>query len=322
MNNDSLSAFLSTPLKLSAGFTFPSRAIMSPMEGLMNSPLFFQTAKTLSLIDFWMPPFQGISPHAVPSPASLRKKYKIYLQEGFPFFLQYLGHDPESAAEGTFHAAEAGIKGVNFNFACPSKTVLKSHSGGALLQNPRLMQKMILAAKKKVPQMCISIKIRTGFQRMEECKEIFEILKDSGVDLVICHARTVEEKYSFLSGDEISKRMCLAVESAGSIPLFGNGDIVNDETAARYRECGCCGIAAARGLLKDPWLLRRLKGESCCDAEEGKKLFLTTFQNSLRGRQGRGTLAECIKIAYGEDSQEFRNYLQTVQKQGQKKDKA
>lgn len=302
------------PLILQNGMVFPSRVIMSPMEGIMNSPLFFRTVCELSLADFWMPPFQGISPHAVPSPGALRKKYRIYLESGLPFFIQYLGHDPAAAAEAVRNAAAAGIKGVNFNFGCPSKTVLKSASGGAVLKEPRLMEKMLLAAKNAVPGMTVSIKMRIGYSSFKECKTLLNIVKNTGVDFVICHARTVEEKYSFLSKDAIKERMDMAVEEAGNIPLFGNGDICGKEMADLYFSCGCSGIGIARGLLKDPWILERLKNKSCPDVSAGRKRFLEVYKNSLSGKKGKGTYAECIRLAYGEDSEEFRNMIRENRK--------
>ena len=302
------------PLKLTNGSFLPSRVIMSPMEGIMNSPLFFETVSSLCLADFWMPPFQGFSRHAVPSAGALKKKYAPYMQSGITFFIQYLGHDPDAAAQAVRNAAEAGIKGVNFNFGCPSKTVLKSASGGAILKEPLLMEKILLAARNAVPEMTVSVKMRMGYTHFRECETLLNIVQNTGMDFVICHARTVEEKYSFLSMDSIKERMDMAVKAAGNVPLFGNGDICGKEMADIYFSCGCSGISIARGLLKDPWILKRLKNIPCPDTGEGKKLFLETFRNSLSGKKGKGTYAECLRLAYGEDSGEFRQMIRENQK--------
>ena len=105
MVREALLQSLMLPLKLTEEFSLPSRAVMSPMEGLMSSPLFFNVSLALDTVDFWMPPFIGVSHHAVPSPASLRKKYKLYLDSGIAFSLQILGHDPDSASKAVSHAA-------------------------------------------------------------------------------------------------------------------------------------------------------------------------------------------------------------------------
>ena len=308
MDDAALFRLLSEPLPLTENFTLPSRAIMSPMEGLMSNPLFFRAAAALNLADFWMPPFLGVSSHAIPSPASLRKKYKLYLDSGIAFSLQILGHDPASAAKAVSHAWETGIRAVNFNFACPSKTVLGSHSGGAVLQTPGLVEKMLFAAKKENPQMCISMKMRTGYHDYRECRKILQAAKNAGCDLVICHARTVEEKYMPVSKEEIRKRMTFLMERASPLPVMGNGDILSIEDAKLFLSCSCTGVAVARGLLKVPFLLKQLKGNDFCpDENEGKKLFLENFHSMLSGRQGAGTYAECVKLSYGENSEEFRN---------------
>ena len=309
MDDDTLFRQLSIPLPLTADFTLPSRAIMSPMEGLMSSPLFFKTAAALDLVDFWMPPFLGVSSHAVPSPASLKKKYKLYLDSGKAFCLQILGHDPPSAAKAISHAREIGIKAVNFNFACPSRTVLGSRSGGAVLQDPGLVEKMLLTARKENPEMCISMKMRTGFHDFRESRDILHAANNAGCDFVICHARTVEEKYMPVSKEEIRKRMTFLMEQASSLPVIGNGDIVSKEDAKLFLSCSCTGVAIARGLLKTPFLLKRLKGNDLNTEEEedDRKLFLALFRSMLSGRQGAGTYAECIKLSYGENSDEFRD---------------
>ncbi|MBP5181403.1 MAG: tRNA-dihydrouridine synthase family protein [Lentisphaeria bacterium] len=306
MSPEEMSRKLAAPLPLRNDVCLPSRAVMAPMEGLMNSPRFFRAVQALFPAEFWMTPFLGLSKNAVPSPAALRRKYRVYLKENIPFFLQYLGHDPEAAAEGVLHAAQAGIRGVNFNFACPSRTVLKSGSGGAILTDPFLVEKILLAARRKVPEMCISVKMRIGVRDPAECASLLSAMKNADVDLVICHARTVEEKYAPLPAEEKRKRMSFAAQKAGKIPFFGNGDIRDEKTAALYMESGCDGIAAARGLLQDPWLLRRLRGEKSPPPEEARKRFLEEFGKLLSGKQGAGTFAECVKLACGEDSPQFR----------------
>ena len=310
MRAEELREKLAAPLQLRNRMRLPSRAVMAPMEGLMNSPRFFRAVQALGLAEFWMTPFLGLSKNAVPTPAALRRKYKGYLAENIPFFLQYLGHDPEAAAEGVLHAARAGIRGVNFNFACPSRTVLKSGSGGAVLLDPSLVEKILLAARKAVPEMCISVKMRIGVRDPAECTSLLSAMKNADVDLVICHARTVEENYSPLPEEEKRKRMSFAAEKAGKIPFFGNGDIRDEMTAALYMESGCDGVAVARGLLQDPWILRRLRGEESPPPEAARKRFLEEFGKLLSGKQGAGTFAECVKLAYGEDSPQFRTCLE------------
>ena len=57
----------SEPISISESFSLPSRAILSPMEGIMNRNFFFDAARSLGLIDSWMPPFLGVPRGAVPS---------------------------------------------------------------------------------------------------------------------------------------------------------------------------------------------------------------------------------------------------------------
>ena len=52
-----------------------------------------------------------------------------------------------------------GDKAVNLNFACPSRTVLSSSSGGMLLRNLEQMIKIIESVKQSCPDLSLSLKL-------------------------------------------------------------------------------------------------------------------------------------------------------------------
>lgn len=123
------SAFFSQPLPLTSRFALPSRAMLSPMEGIMNRENFFRAALGLNLIDSWMPPFIGIPKDAVPKTGTLRRRFGLFLESGIPLTVQLLGHDPEALAAASAALFRMGVNSVNINCACPSPTVVSSGSG-------------------------------------------------------------------------------------------------------------------------------------------------------------------------------------------------
>ena len=93
------------------------------------------------------------------------------------------------------------------------------------------------------------------------------------------------------------------------MPVFGNGD-VTDCTGAHelVRQTGCAGVAVGRGFLSDPWLVKRiLSGDtspvSVAEKNEFLRLLLVGTDATKRGRNW---FLECVKMAFGADSAEFR----------------
>ena len=201
-----MGSFFAQPLKLTETFSLPSRAVISPMEGVMSRSTFFDAAVSMGLIDSWMPPFLGISPASAPSRGALRRKFSHFMESGLPLTVQLLGHDADALAETAYWLYHGlGIRSVNLNFACPSRTVLRSCSGGALLRVPREAGGIAAAVRKRVPEICLSVKLRAGFDFPDE--GLVKTVCDAGVDWIIFHFRTVKENYSVVEHSEAIRRI-------------------------------------------------------------------------------------------------------------------
>ena len=80
-------------------------------------------------------------------------------------------------------------------------------------------------------------------------------------------------------------RLAAAVAALETIPCIVNGDI---RSAAEAHELtaatGASGVMAARGWLRDPWLLRRIAGETKLpDVETGRQcLFAEVLSDGFR----------------------------------------
>ena len=302
--------FFSDPFRPSASFALPSRAVLSPMEGIMNRDFFFDAAHSLGLIDSWMPPFLGISRGAVPSLGKLEKRFARYRNSGIPLTVQLLGNDADTLAETALRLAACSIRSVNLNFACPSKTVLGSGSGGALLRDAVRAAQIAAAVHRRVPELCLSVKLRSGFSAPEESADLLRRLGDAGVSWFVFHFRTVRENYSFVERSEALRRITTAVRCANGVPVFGNGDILTaDDALLMQKETQCAGIAVGRGFLKNPFLLRELRGMRT-DGDP-RRLFLDTLLShaGASAKQKRNFYLECVKMAYGAESFEFRAAL-------------
>lgn len=249
---------------LSSGLEWP-RVLPAPMEGVMG-PLFCQAMVKLQLTDAWFTPFLRITT-GVPGLKVMERFAEPFVLGGLPVLLQLMGDHPERLAKAAKQAMEAtdSFCGINLNLACPSKTVLKGGSGGALMKDlPRALD-CVLAMREAIPKHHFDVKIRLGFDQLDQGWQMIEGLRHAGVDLLYIHFRTVREQYGRVDGR--AERMAEAVRIANSVPVYGSGDVFTVNDAQAFLDAGCVGVLAGRGLAANPGLVRNL--------EKGQNLPLT-----------------------------------------------
>ena len=298
------------PLRLSARLTLPGRAVLSPLQGVMTRT-FLQAAARLDLIPCWFTPFFSTGGVSVPKRTAIRRKLEPYgVRPDLPLIFQLIGHDAHSMAATAAGFAECGVNGVNLNFACPSKTVTASGNGASLLKDPELVGELVRAVRDAVPDdVSVSVKLRAGWDSPDSVREIVRTACDAGADWIVFHCRTAAEAYGPVDAADRVRRVADAVDAAGAVPVFGNGDVVDCAGANELaRETGCAGVAVGRGFLSDPWLVRRiLSGDatpvSVAEKNEFLRLLLAGTDST---RRGRNWFLECVKMAFGADSAEFR----------------
>lgn len=307
------------PLKDDSGKELlPCRVIPSPMEGVMTD-LFCRAMSELKLTDCWITPFIRIS-NSVPGVKTLREKISRFTESKIPVTVQIMGNDPSFMAGTAKELSSLGINGININFACPSNTVIKNNSGGSLLKNVPLMKDIINAVKDGAGEVPVSVKLRAGFSAADEMPEILDAVRDSSPSYVIFHFRTAAEEYDDIPAG--FERTAKAVEILGEIPLIASGDIFSVEDAADVvSRTGSAGVAAGRGLLRNPFLIREIMeffkdgGNIDKKAHEEKALsfFLKTLEiarsNPARYWRRSSALESVRNLFGGADHPVFKKLL-------------
>ena len=132
------------------------------------------------------------------------------------------------------------------------------------MKNPKLVGEIVSAISKAI-QKPVTIKIRKGFDEEHvNAVEIAKVAEEAGAAAIGIHGRTREQMYSGKADWEIIAR----VKEAVSIPVLGNGDVTDAESAAKmFRETGCDGVMIARAAQGNPWIFREILYE----IETGKK---------------------------------------------------
>lgn len=298
--------FFSSPLRIDERLTLPKRVFLSPLQGVMTHA-FLRAANELGLVDFWMTPF-CVGSSSIPSFGALRRWIEPYRRPGAPLIVQLLGHESEPLAEVARMLADLGAEGVNLNFACPSKTVMRSGNGGACLRNEADALKMTEAVA-SVEGVSLSLKLRAGWDAPTGNSARIRRFRDAGAKMIVFHYRTVSELYD--PAPDRERRIAEAVEAAAGIPVVGNGDVDSCSDAKLLADAtGCAGVAVGRAFLRNPHLVQRIANEDPTPPSlEEKRAFLRALaaqSEAQGGRLRRNWLIECVKLSFGADSEEFR----------------
>ena len=189
-------------------------------------------------------------------------------EEERPISQQIFGSDKESfveAAKFVYEHMKPDI--IDINMGCPvPKVAVRAQAGSALLKNPEKVREIVSAVVSCVP-IPVTVKIRSGWDHNSiNAVEIAKICEEAGASAICIHGRTRSQGYSGKADLNIIKR----VKEAVSIPVIGNGDIVDCYSAKKMLdETGVDAIMIGRGALGNPWIFKEiseyLKDETVID---------------------------------------------------------
>jgi tRNA-dihydrouridine synthase B len=139
---------------------------------------------------------------------------------------------------------------VDLNCGCPSVRIVGNEAGSYLLRNPEKIGEIVKLLKSN--GLTVSVKIRLGFDR-NNVIEIAKKIEKAGADAITVHARLAKDSNKVPAQWEwIAK-----VKKAVKIPVIGNGDVINGESAKRMLEM-CDGVMIGRAAIGDPLIFDRI----------------------------------------------------------------
>lgn len=181
-----------------------------------------------------------------------KSKELLYLSEKErPAGAQIFGDNPEIMAEAALKTLSFNPEFIDINMGCPAPKIAGNGGGSALLKNPPLISEIVESVVKASP-VPVTVKIRIGWDTDTiNAIEVAKRIEAAGAAALTVHGRTRTQMYAPpVYIDEIAK-----VKKAVSIPVIGNGDIIDGRSAGRMLdETGCDFLMIGRGALGRPWI--------------------------------------------------------------------
>lgn len=233
------------------GGAFP--LFLAPMAGVTNS--IFRRICREKGADILTTEF--VSADGIMHRNARTRSYVEFTEGERPMGVQLFGGDPERLAE----AAKQVIAWVNpdfidINFGCPVNKVVCRHGGSSLLRDCPQLERVADAVVKACAPLPVTAKIRIGWDDATiNAVTTARILEGTGIRRIAVHGRTRAQGYSGSANWEV----IASVASAVTIPVIGNGDIVDGPTALRHRESGVSGLMIGRAAMANPWIFTEVK---------------------------------------------------------------
>ncbi len=224
--------------------------VLAPMAGLTDSA-FRRLVRELGGCGLVVTEFVSAEGIRRGEPSAL-EMLRIHASE-HPVAVQLHGVDPAAMAEAVRIAEGAGADVIDLNLGCPARAIRRSGAGAALLEHPVRIA-AIVRAMRAATGLPLTAKLRSGVRTAAPTfLEVGRACEHEGVDALTLHPRAAAQQY----GGRADWSQIAELKTTVSVPVIGNGDVVNGDDAVRMvRETACDGVMIGRAAIADPWLLR------------------------------------------------------------------
>ncbi len=232
-------------------YTLPNNLILAPMAGVTDRP-FRQLCRNLGA---GMAVSEMVSSNSLLWGSTKTLRRANHEGETQPCSIQIAGSDPKLMANAAKHNFNHGAQIIDINMGCPAKKICNVMAGSALLQDEKLVGKILesVVASVNIP---VTLKIRTGWDtHNRNAVTIARIAEQAGIQALAVHGRTRACAYrGNAEYDTIAD-----IKSRVSIPIIANGDITSPEKAKFVLDyTNADGLMIGRAAQGRPWIFREI----------------------------------------------------------------
>jgi len=232
-----------------------------------------------------------------------------------PVALQVFGSEPDILLDAA-QKIESIADIVDINIGCPVPKILKSKSGGFLLQDEDKVEQIISKVAGGITKP-LTVKMRIGWDKNNiNVFNIARIAQASGAAAISIHGRTVKQGFT----GEVSYEVIKKVKELVNIPVIASGDIDSPAKAKQVLDyTGCDAVMIGRASKGAPWIfynsLMSLKnGRAVSDGNQDNS-FYNDFSPDIDFKKKFAELYLKFLISFSTEEKavkEFRKYLSWI----------
>ena len=170
-----------------------------------------------------------------------------------PVFAQIIGEDTPHIVRTIQLLKALPVAGIDLNMGCPAPKVYRKNVGGGLLRDPAKIDEILYAMRQEIDGL-LTVKMRIGFDGMENFDRILELIAKHKVDLLTVHGRTVKGLY----WSEVDYTAIAHAVKSVPCPVIANGDVISATKASDLiTMTGAHGMMMGRHAIRNPWIFRQ-----------------------------------------------------------------
>lgn len=174
---------------------------------------------------------------------------------------------------------------LNLNAGCPMTKVTREGAGAKLAEDPKKVHLLLKAMAENTP-LPVTLKTRLGpHPRWTTVFELLDAAEQAGARGFILHARYTSQMH----GGPLHLDALAEVVKRASIPVTGNGGVVDAKSAKAMESTGVDAVMIGRAALSNPSIFSSLKNQgaptpSGPDAVKTHLDYLLEFRRQLAER--------------------------------------
>lgn len=229
--------------------------VLAPMDDVTDT-VFRRLIAELAPADLFFTEFVNVDALASKGREATLKRLRFTEAER-PLVAQIWGKTPEHFYKIAKELVEMGFDGVDLNFGCPDKNVVRNGTCSALIlpENRGLALEMIQATREGLNgSLPLSVKTRLGFNDVDYSWH--ELLLKQKLNMLSIHGRT-KKQMSKVPADwnAIGEIRKLRDKLSPATLIVGNGDVLSRSQGLELAEKhGLDGIMIGRGIFQDPFV--------------------------------------------------------------------